>query len=38
MQVVEAALILENRLNLKDDDEEKSITWLTVSKDKTGPC
>ena len=38
MQVVEAALILENRLNLKDDDEEKSITWLTVSKDKNGPC
>ena len=38
MQVVEVALSLENRLGLKDDDEEKGITWLTVSKDKNGPC
>ena len=34
---VEAALSLENRLGLKNDDEEKGITWLTVSKDKNGP-
>ena len=38
MQEVEVALSLENRLGLKDDDEEKGITWLTVSKDKNGPC
>ena len=37
MQVVEAALSLENRLGLKDDDEEKGIKWLTVRKDKNGP-